>query len=152
MTRDEKAKAFLENAYNGRKHLEALARSRRETWERLTRITTQAGRECVKSTKDPHKYDELAALDKELDAQINALARSEREIMETINAVKDIQYRRIIHLRYMDNRTWDDIADQMFMCKRNAFRLHALALSAVADVLCLEDDKPTLPRSGTSAR
>jgi DNA-directed RNA polymerase specialized sigma subunit len=123
-------KQWLARGYQLKKHREELERARRETYDKLTSITAQMGGEAVSGTKDPHRYDELVALNAELDAQINDIARAEREIMQAIDSVDKIQYRRVLFLRYIENRTWDNIAMCMSYHKRTVYRIHGAALAS----------------------
>ena len=108
-----------------------LERARREAYDRLTSVTAAAGGSVVTGTKDPHKFDELVALNDELDAQINKISRAERDIIQAIDEVDDLDCRKVLFLRYYENRKWDDIAMRMSYHERTVYRIHGRALMAV---------------------
>lgn len=68
--------------------------------------------EEIKSTQA--EYDELIAMMKKRIAEVN-----------------DADYRDILSKRYLEFKSWDTIADEMFICKRQAFYIHAKAVNSM---------------------
>lgn len=127
----KEVKNWLSRAYHMKRHRAELERARRETFEQLTSMTAQTGGDGVSCSKEPHKYDALVALNAELDAQISAIANAEREILRIIDTLDDYSQRRLLYLRYVESRSWDDIAMEMSYSKRSVFYIHGEALHAV---------------------
>ena len=127
----KEVKAWLSRLYLLKEYRKDLERARREAYDRLTSITAAAGGSVVSGTKDPHKYDELVALNHELDEQINVIGRMELDIVRAIDSVEDLDCRKVLFLRYYENRRWDDIAMRMSYHERTVFRIHGRALKAI---------------------
>lgn len=70
-----------------------------------------------------------------VDAEIELLIATEREIEQTINAVKDERLKALLYERYINGKTWEQIAVQLNYSWRQTIRLHGIALSAVKDVI-----------------
>ena len=73
----------------------------------------------------------MRALEKELDARIDAYAALVREIEGAIDAVEDAQYRDLLRYRYLNGWGWQKIADRMRFSQDWVWRLHARALRQV---------------------
>lgn len=63
--------------------------------------------------------------------EIAELCRVKREVGETIAAVEDIRYRRVLELRYRNYLDWPSIAERMGYDIRHVTRLHGEALLCV---------------------
>ena len=73
--------------------------------------------------------------ERKLDAQIDRMIALREEIQATIARVPDERMRVLLELRYLNGRTWEDVADQMNYTTRNIYNLHAAALKAVAPLV-----------------
>ena len=69
-----------------------------------------------------------------LEAEIELLIATEREIVQTINRVSE-PYRTLLYERYINGKTWEQIAVIMNYSWRQTVRLHGIALNAVKDVI-----------------
>lgn len=49
-----------------------------------------------------------------------------------IKAVDDADYRDLLSKRYLEFKSWNMIAAEMFICKRQAYYIHKKALEAIA--------------------
>ena len=56
------------------------------------------------------------------------------EICEFISKLDDPESRHILTLRYIRCEKWPDIADEMHMTERNAFRVHGKALKEAQEI------------------
>ena len=53
------------------------------------------------------------------------------EVADVIHRVEPAELSRVLHLRYIDDKKWNDIAAEMQLDERWVFRLHGRALEAV---------------------
>ena len=114
-----------------RQEIEQLKRAQEETKTRLTNITQNIDGINASGTKDPHKYDALAALDYELDKKIQALDKTRLEIFNTIKILPDRRYRMLLMGRYYECLSWLEISALMHYEPRHLYRLHGAALQAI---------------------
>ena len=63
------------------------------------------------------------------------------EIEETIGKVEDATERRLLHLRYIQGRKWEEIAEDLDRTERWVYRLHGRGLKAVFEILSREAEK-----------
>lgn len=128
-------KAWLSRGFWLRQEKEQITRSRQELFDRMTSITQNTEAVAVSGTKDPHKYDELAALDDELAEKEQELARASREIFSAIRAVPDSRYRVLLMARYYECLSWQEIATLTHYQERQVYRLHGAALAAIEPII-----------------
>ena len=72
--------------------------------------------------------DEIEA---KINQEINDLVNLRNEIENKINAVNDLKLREILKSRYLDCKSWEEIAFTNNITWRHAYRLHEQALDAV---------------------
>lgn len=64
----------------------------------------------------------------EIDRQIDELVRVKTEILKAISRLTDGRYREILRLRYLDGKTFEQIAVEMCYSWRHVCTLHGRAL------------------------
>lgn len=73
----------------------------------------------------------MRALEKELDARIDAYALLVLEIEGVIDGVADPQYRDVLRYRYLNGWNWQRIAERMSFSQDWVWRLHKRALEVL---------------------
>ena len=73
--------------------------------------------------------------EKELDAQIDLLVDTKKEIEGVIERVPDADCRLLLEMRYLAMESWTEIARQMNTYRMRVYRLHDKSLELVAEVL-----------------
>ena len=103
------------------------------------RRTAAYGREKVRgSGAADARMDVVARIvdaERELDARIDAMLAMKAEIQEVIARVSDARMRVLLELRYLNGRTWEEVAEEMNYTTRNIYNLHGAALKAVAPLI-----------------
>lgn len=61
-------------------------------------------------------------------AELNAVRQS---VLDVINAVSDDRYRVLLEKRYINGKTWQCIADEMYVDYLTTWRWHSVALAMV---------------------
>ncbi len=77
-----------------------------------------------------------------VDRDIMLLLRLDSQISEVIGELLNADYRMLLRYRYMNRKTWTQIADLMHIDPSTAKRWHAKALSLLIvpeDAICLRD-------------
>jgi len=121
-------KQWLNRARNIDKEINHLIEQRDEERSRLLSITQKLTGDTVQSTKDPHKFDRLVEYEVEIDRQIDELIRVKTEILKAISKLTDGRYREILRLRYLEAKTFEQIAVEMNYSWRHVCTLHGRAL------------------------
>lgn len=122
------AKDWLRRGWQIDQEINSLLRTKQETRDRLTSVTAGYDGESVQGTRDPHRYDRLAELDEKIDQRIDQLVAVKQEIMDAIAQVEDSRYRTLLTERYMEFRTWEQIAVDMNYSWKHIHRIHGEAL------------------------
>jgi len=87
-------------------------------------------------TEDGHRIAldkavaELVDAQEKASAEVSQLCRTETEISCVIERVAD-PYRTLLYERYINGKTWDQIAEAMHYSRRGATKMHGRALQAV---------------------
>ena len=109
--------------------LEEVARLR----AKLTRVTEVYSTEPRGGGSIYGKTEEILAkivdLEKEIDADVDRLISIRDNIKAIIEAVEDDRERLLLQYRYLDGRTFEEIAVQMHYSWRQIHRLHSKALT-----------------------
>ncbi len=79
----------------------------------------------------------LIDLSNEINEYIDRFIYLKREIQDTINGVGDMRYKLILELRYINNKSWDDVSRDIGFDKRYTMKLHGRALNEVNEILKL---------------
>lgn len=117
------------------KRIESLQQQRRAEWERVTSITANLTGDVVDGTKDPHKFDRYAELDDMICAEIRELLGIKCEVKAVIKQIPDYRYRDVLDKRYIDMKSWEQIAVEMHYSYMQVCRLHGVALKAAEEFI-----------------
>ena len=84
------------------------------------------------STPDPDKvgaaYAKIDEMEREIQGMIDAYVDKKRLIVSQIDAIPDELNYEILFLRYINRKTFEEIATEIHNSYRNATRLHGKAL------------------------
>ena len=89
----------------------------------------------IKSSPDPARFQALLA---EAADEEQELKKLEEERMEAVteavlafSALPDERMIRIMELRYLEERSWEEIAEEMWISESRMFKLHKAAVAAL---------------------
>lgn len=128
-------KEWLCRAQNIDREIGQLLREKRKSWDRAVSITSRLNATCVSATKDPHKYDALVEYETMIDAKVDELYNTKREIQQAIWAVQDGTLRAVLSERYIEGKKWEQIAVELNYSYMQICRLHGKALAEIKDVI-----------------
>lgn len=112
----------------------------RQRWIDLATRITPAYSDAPKggqsgNGKIPAAVERIAEQEEKIDAKIAELVGLQREIERLLNEVKNPDYRLLLELRYLQEMTWEQIAERMHYSWRHIVRLHGKALLQMQDVM-----------------
>ena len=97
-----------------------------------------------------HNISDLSDYYARVEIYVDMLLDREREligvnadIMMTVDRIADPDERRVLMLRYIDQKTWKDIAKAIPCSERSVYYLHGRALKSLNEILqSIADSKP----------
>lgn len=105
------------------------------TREKLTNVTQALDAVTVTGTKDPHKYDRLVELEDSVNAKVDELVATKAEIFNVLSGLPNRNQRLALTAYYLDMKTWEQIAVDMFYSYDNVMRIRKLGLIEVEMML-----------------
>ena len=128
-------KEYFNQAYQ----LDARINSKIEQVSRLHELATKATSTLSdmpgSATRNTHRMEDtiikIIDLENEINKEIDRLVDLKTEMTRIIGSVQNIEYQRLLELRYLCFRSWKQIADEMGYSKQHIFRLHNDALEKV---------------------
>ena len=128
-------KEYFNQAYQ----LDARINSKIEQVSRLHELATKATSTLSdmpgSATRNTHRMEDtiikIIDLENEINKEIDRLIDLKTEMTRVISSVQNMEYQRLLELRYLCFRSWKQIADEMGYSKQHIFRLHNEALEKV---------------------
>ena len=128
-------KEYFNQAYQ----LDARINSKIEQVSRLHELATKATSTLSdmpgSATRNTHRMEDtiikIIDLENEINKEIDRLVDLKTEMTRVISSVQNMEYQRLLELRYLCFRSWKQIADEMGYSKQHIFRLHNEALEKV---------------------
>lgn len=120
------------------KGLEYLIRAKKEVIENNTAFFGSL------TITDPSTVALVNDLQSELDADIQKMVLSQKELCRKIDWLPDKELKAVLALRYVSMKTWEQVAKILDLSLRWVYNLHERALAAFEVVLHLEQDNNML--------
>lgn len=79
---------------------------------------------------------ELVDAKREYEEALERSVQVMREINGVIERVSDPQQKRLLELRYLDGKTWEEISNTIHVSYRHVFNIHQKAKESVEDLIC----------------
>ena len=134
-------KEYLQQYQYSVKRARAALDHLHELQSMATRITPLYGGEGGGGQHQSGDEKMMNAVDKIIEAknrvsdELEMLEATEREVVKTINGVQDGTLSTLLYERYINGKTWEQIAVLMNYTYRRVIQLHCKALNAVKDFL-----------------
>ena len=138
------AKEFLRRAIKIRKEIDEIEQRIKEV-----RASYMAPR-AIQYNDMPktHNTSDLSDYYARVEIYVDMLLEREKEligvnadIMMTVDRIADPDERRVLMLRYIDQKTWKDIAKAIPCSERSVYYLHGRALKSLNEILQFVADK-----------
>lgn len=117
------------------KHINSLLETRDRLYAQATSTTPKLSGEVVDGTRDPHKFDSLMVMEDMIDREIDKLYDIKQEILAVVLQLEDFRYRDVLMKRYVDIKTWEQIAVEMNYGWTQVHNLHGSALGAASELI-----------------
>ena len=127
-------KEWLNRGWKLDKEIDALLSEQRRAFDIACSTTTSLTQDKVQTSQSnsaENKFINYANYSKMIDVRIDELYAIKQEILQAINTVKDSAYRTLLIERYVNFKTWEQIAVDMNYCWRQIMRLHGQALQKI---------------------
>lgn len=133
------AKEYLSRAYRIDQRINAKLMRISELRALAQKCTVAYGGERVSHTRNVASLEDsvmkIMEAEKELDAQIDLLVDTKKEIESVIERVPDADSRLLLEMRYLAMESWTEISRQMNTYRMRVYRLHDKSLELVEEVL-----------------
>ena len=133
------AKAFLSQAI----WLDRVIQNKLEQKERLetmaNKITTDVSQEKVSGGSSSQSVMENATVKMldlldEINADIDRSIELKMEILFTISQLEDVSQQLLLEMRYINHKSWEDVASELGFDRSWVLRLHGKALKEIEDI------------------
>ena len=110
--------------------------TRIDTLRRFAQQLTAPLREVkIKSSPDPARFQALLAEAADEEQELKKLeeerVQAVTEAVLAFSALPDERMIRIMELRYLEERSWEEIAEEMWISESRMFKLHKAAVTAL---------------------
>lgn len=130
------ARQWLGRARGIDREIDMLLRAKRETRDRLLKITQSYVKDSVSGTKDPHRFDQLIEIENTIDQRVDALLTVKQEISEAITQkIKDWRQRQVMYCYYVRCISMEQIAVEQKYSYRQVRRFHRAGLEEFESTL-----------------
>lgn len=133
------AKQFLKQYQDTLTDIRNLESQKQELKSLATGITVSTDGERVQSSGRKDRMAELAVkiadAEREIAEQRVQAFHKLREIEEVIKQVPYERQRIVLHMRYVERRPWETIAEKLEITLRTVYRLHGRSLDSVQKTL-----------------
>ena len=127
-------KDWLKRARNLNREINNLFKEQHELYAKVTGGGCGVGGEKVQTSKKnitENDFIKLAEYSEMIDKRIDELYGVKRESHEAINTVEDPTLRTVLIAKYINCKSWKDIAGELYYSERQMYRLHSKALSKI---------------------
>ena len=128
------SKEYLSQAYRIDQRINSKLEQVRSLNELATKATNTISDMPGNATRNVHQMEDVVVkivdLQNEINADIDWLVDLKREIAGKIKRVENPEYQTLLELRYLCQRSWEQIAVDMGYTSRYLFKVHNLALGA----------------------
>lgn len=135
----KKAKEYLQQVRLCDAHINNKLEELSRLKDMVLNITSTLRGDVVSGSGSKDKLGDAVAKIVDLEAEINeavdAYIDKKREISKTIEQIKDPDQVQVLHKRYFEYLTWEQIACEIPMSYRNVCYVHGRALQAVAELI-----------------
>lgn len=130
------ARQWLGRGDSARKKIAALRETKEKLYAEVTGTTPGYAGDVVMHKGESRKMEKYAEVSEALDAEEARLLEICRETVEVIRQVEDQRYYRLLLFRYVEGRSWTEVAERMGYTFVHVTRnLHPAALGEVDKLL-----------------
>lgn len=133
------AKEYLSQAIWLDQRINSKLEQKKQLETLATRVTVDFTKEKVsggRSTNSPMEDATVKLIDLcyEINEDIDKLVGLKAEILETISKVDDPVSQLLLQMRYIEGKTWEDVASALNYNNRTVFKIHGRALKEIEKI------------------
>ena len=137
----------LEQYFNGiwklEREIEIMNQEKREYMELATKMTSSVGDERVQTSSGGDKTGTIAVkiADKSMEivAAIHRLAQYKESVSSYIKLLNNMEYRKILTMRYVRSMSVQDVADSLGYSRRTVYRKQKDALEEMQEIVNMKN-------------
>lgn len=129
------AKQFLNKARAIDLQIDSLEETKHELRDQLLNTTQNYDSDSVQGQKDPHKFDSLVIVEDQINELINQMLIAKKEALGVIFQIQDWRLREVLKRRYVDMKSFEQIAASLNYSWRNIMKLHKRGLMEVDKII-----------------
>lgn len=128
-------KEYLSQAYRIDQRINSKLEQVASLRDLANKVTASYRTEPISTTRPGSSKEnaivKIIDLENQIDEDIDKLVDIKRDIMKVIKSVEQPEYNLLLELRYLNYKTWEEIAGIMNYSWRNVHYVHSKALAAV---------------------
>lgn len=113
-----KAEDWLSSVRRMEKQITEMLGKRQDIIDRLTSTTQNFDGDGAQSTKDPHKFDQLAEINFEIDELIDRTVERKAEIIKALELLDNKTERDALKYYYVELMPWSKVAEKLGRSER----------------------------------
>lgn len=133
------SKKYLQQIQLYDSHISTKLEELQHLKEMVTRITPTLKDDVVSGGGSQDKLADAVAkivdLEAEIDQDIDRYVDAKREVSGTLDKLTNPDQLQVLHMRYVQHKTWEQIACDMSMTYRNVCYIHGKGLQAVNEIM-----------------
>ena len=135
------AKEFLSQAYLIDQRINSKLEQIRSLHALVEKATSVLSPTPRNATRNVHRMEDVIVKILDLEAEINCsideLVNTKRTIMSTLQRIPATEQRTLLELRYICEKTWEEICAELQYSARNTHRIHGAALHELGKMLAV---------------
>lgn len=142
--KDNSAKRYLQQIRLCNSRINAKLEERERLKAIVTKITPTLKQDVVSGGGSQDKLSDAVAkivdLEAEIDREIDRLVDARTAVTATIDRVEDARLHTVLNMRYVQFKTWEQIACYMGRSYQWVCKLHGTALQAVEKIIKISEE------------
>ena len=129
------AKEWLNRGYRLDLEINQLEEAKHRMLDTITNTTPNYEGDVVSGTRNPHKYDTYVEYCDKVDRRIDELVGIKEEIQDAIAMLPNTMHRAVLIGRYLNFKSWEQIAYELNYSYQRVFQVHNKALKEIANII-----------------
>lgn len=137
--KDNSAKRYLQRIKHCDSCINTKLEERQRLWDKMTKITPTLKQDVVSGGGSQDNMSDAMAklidLEAEINREIDFFIDARKAVTKTIDKVDDARLHTVLNMRYVQFKTWEQIACDMGCSYQWVCKLHGIALQAVEKII-----------------
>jgi len=125
------AKEYLSQVKTIKLRLLIMSKQLQSLKDALTNISPGYSSMPKAATRNVNRLEDLIAAKMDLENEMTEEGLKLAEVQKTIRSLANPYLQAVLHARYIEGETWDNIAQSLFVSEARVYQLHRTALCEV---------------------